>query len=127
MSQAFNAKVGLVLVEVEVSGPAGTAGARLVLDTGATSTALNPQVLRSVGCDPDSATDFAQMTTGTTVQTVPRLMVNRLSALGRRFLGLRVLAHSLPAEAAVDGLLGLDFFRDLTLTIDFRAGQITLA
>ncbi len=41
-------------------------------------------------------------------------------------IGLRVLAHDLPTEAAVDGLLGLDFFRDLSLTIDFRAGQIDL-
>ncbi len=66
------------------------------------------------------------MATGTAVETAPRLMVNRLSALGMHALGLRVLAHDLPAEAAVDGLLGLDFFRDLSLTIDFRAGQITL-
>jgi predicted aspartyl protease len=126
VSQAFHAKTGLILVEAEVSGPAGRAGATLVLDTGATSTVLNVSVLRSVGYDPDAATEFARMATGAGVGTVPRLMVNRLSALGRHALGLRVLAHDLPAEAAVDGLLGLDFFRDLTLTIDFRSGQITL-
>jgi hypothetical protein len=67
------------------------------------------------------------MTTGSTVETVPRLMINRLSALGQHAIGLRVLAHSLPAVAAVDGLLGLDFFRNLILAIDFRAGQITLS
>ena len=54
-------------------------------------------------------------------------MANRLSALGRHAIGLRVLAHDLPAEAAVDGLLGLDFFRDLSLQIDFRTERIIVA
>ena len=36
------------------------------------------------------------------------------------------MAHTLPAGALVSGLLGLDFLRDQVLTIDFRAGQVTL-
>ena len=55
MSHAFNAKTGLILVEAEVSGPLGKAGATLVLDTGATSTSLNASLLRSIGYDPDAA------------------------------------------------------------------------
>lgn len=54
-------------------------------------------------------------------------MINRLSALGHHAVGLRVLAHDLPASAGIDGLLGLDFFRGLALTLDFRAGRIDLA
>jgi hypothetical protein len=127
VSQAFNAKAGLILIEAEVSGPTGKARATLVLDTGATSTSPNRKVLRSIGYDPDAATSFARMATGTTVATVPRLTINRLSALGRHVIGLPVLAHDLPAAAAVDGLLGLDFFRGLLLSLDFRSGQITLA
>ncbi len=126
MIHGFNSRTGLILVEAEISGPTGKAGATLVLDTGATSTSLNVSVLRSIGYDPDAAAERVQMATGTAVIMAPRLMINRLSTLGRHAIGLRVLAHSLPAEAAVDGLLGLDFFRDLALTIDFRAGQIVL-
>jgi predicted aspartyl protease len=126
MSQAFNAKTGPILVDAEISGPKGKANASLVLDTGATSTSLNVSLLRSVGYDPDAATDFIQVATGSTVVMVPRIMLNRLSALGRHTIGLRVLAHDLPTAAAVDGLLGLDFFRGLSLVIDFRAEQITL-
>jgi hypothetical protein len=76
-------------------------------------------------CDPDSATEFVSMTTGTRVERVPRLAINRLSALGEHANGRRVLARDLPAAAA-DGLLGVDFFRNVLLTIDFRAGQITV-
>ena len=126
MSQPFNSRSGLILVEAEVSGPTGMVNATLVLDTGATSTTLNRSLLRSIGYDPDTATDHVQMTTGTTVATVPRFTVNRLSALGQHTIGLRVLAHDLPVAVGVDGLLGLDFFRDLSLLIDFRLGQISL-
>jgi predicted aspartyl protease len=89
MSQSFNRGSGLILVEVELSGPVGKAGATLVLDTGATNTALNGSLLRSVGYDPAAATEFATMTTGSAVVTVPRVVVNRLSALGRHAVGLR--------------------------------------
>jgi hypothetical protein len=126
LSHAFNPATGLILVEAEISGPRRAGVATLVLDTGATVTSLNASVLRYVGYDPDAATEFVSLTTGTRVERVPRLMVNRLSALGRHAIGLRVLAHDLPAVAAVDGLLGLDFFRNLSLTIDFRTGRITL-
>jgi hypothetical protein len=66
------------------------------------------------------------MTTGTGVISVPRIMLNRFSALGQHQIGLKVLAHDLPTAADVDGLLGLDFLRDKILTIDFRAGALTL-
>jgi hypothetical protein len=87
---------------------------------------INVAVLRSVGYDPSLATDFVQMMTGAGATTVPRIMLNRLSALGKHQIGLRVLAHDLPAATHVDGLLGLDFLRGQFLTIDFRAGAIGL-
>lgn len=126
MSQSFDAKRGLIQIPAEISGPTGKVVATLVLDTGATSTSLNRNLLRSVGYDLDAVTEFVRMTTGTSVETVPRLTINRLSALGRHFIGPRLLAHDLPVEAAVDGLLGLDFFRELLLTIDFRVGLVGL-
>lgn len=122
----FNAKTGLVFVEAEVSGPAGMAGATLVLDTGATSTTLNRTLPRVIGYDPDAEVESTLMATGSAGIRVPRLSVNRLSALGRHTVGLRVMTHNLPPEAAVDGLLGLDFFRGHCLTVDFRGGLIDL-
>ncbi len=66
------------------------------------------------------------MTTGIGVTTVPRIVLNRMSALGQHQIGIRVLAFDLPQATGVDGLLGLDFLRDSRLTIDFRPGEITL-
>jgi predicted aspartyl protease len=126
MSVTFNAKSGPIHVNAEISGPIGKAVATLLLDTGATTSVFNLSVLRSVGYDPARATDFVQMTTGTGVITVPRIMLNRLTALGQHQIGLRVLAYDLPLATDVDGLLGLDFLRDHVLTIDFRAAAISL-
>lgn len=127
MSYSFNARSGLILVDAEISGPSGTARATLVLDTGATTTTINSSVLRSAGYEPSLSTDLVQMTTGTSVATVPRLILNRMSALGQNLIGIRVLAHDLPPSANVDGLLGLDFLRDQIMTVDFRTGIIDLA
>ena len=46
--------------------------------------------------------------------------------LGRDCADFPVLAHTLPPSAGVDGLLGLDFVRGGRLTVDFRAGHVTL-
>jgi hypothetical protein len=126
MSHPFNARSGPILVDVQISGPTKIRWAKLMLDTGATTNTFNVSVLRSVGYDPAQATDFVQIVAGTGFATVPRIMLNRMSALGQHQIGIRVLAHDLPRAANVDGLLGLDFIRDQMLTIDFRAATINL-
>ena len=127
MSTQFNSRSGLILVRAELSGPTGVVLAKLALDTGANSTILRSQTLGLAGYRPENSTDLARLTAGTGTAMAPRLMLNRLTALGHHAIGLRVLAHDLPPEAGIDGLLGLDFFRDRVLTIDFRDGRIDMA
>ena len=81
----------------------------------------------AVGYSPDAATDRVQVTMGNGIETVPRLVLNRFSALGQHRLGLPVLSYGLPPTAGIDGLLGLDFLRGSVLTIDFQNGQIALS
>jgi gag-polyprotein putative aspartyl protease len=127
MTFPFNPHQGLILVGAEVTGPAGTATVRLALDSGATATLINAGILVAIGYDPALAAARVQVTTGSSMEYVPRVVVSRLGALGRERLGFPVLAHTLPPSAGVDGLLGLDFLRGQVLTVDFRAGQIDLA
>ena len=126
-AHSFHAKQGLILVEVEAVGPAGNANLKLVLDTGATTSLINLATLLYLGFDPDQSPKKVRRTTGSTVEIVPVVILTRLSALGQHRFGFPVIAHALPASSAVDGLLGLDFLRDLVLTIDFRAGEMTLS
>jgi hypothetical protein len=126
-SQGFNPKGGPILVDAEVTGPFGSVVLKLVLDTGATTSLIHRATLLSLGFDPDQSPRRITMTTGSAIEVVPLVVLTRLTALGQHRIGFPVIAHALPASPAVDGLLGLDFLRGQTLTIDFRAGQITLA
>lgn len=127
MTSSFDPRRGLIVVRAELDGPSGSAILRLALDTGATSTLVNAAMLVAIGYDPVLAADRVQVTTGSGVEFAPRVELQRLTALGQERFGFPVLGHTLPPSAGVDGLLGLDFFRDLSLTIDFRAGQLRLA
>jgi hypothetical protein len=88
---------------------------------------VNQSRLMQLGYDPAAAPDRLQITTGSGVEFVSRLTVSKISTLGQERTEFPVLCHTLPPSAGVDGLLGLDFFRGQTLTVDFRNGQITLS
>ena len=130
MSFPFDSKSGAIYVQGEVTGPARTASVRLILDTGATMSLINSRVLIGLGFDPKTSAGRigeADVVTGSRIERASKLMLTRLTVLGQHRFGFPVVAHDLPPSAAIDGLLGLDFFRDQALTIDFRTGRITLA
>ena len=126
MSHAFDPDQGLIVVRAELSGPSGDVVLRLALDTGASTTLINAAVLVAIGYDPALSPDRVQVTTGSSVEFVPRLSLDRIAALGQERTEFPVLCHTLPPSAGVDGLLGLDFFRGQGLTIDFRRGEVLL-
>jgi predicted aspartyl protease len=122
----FNPHKGLIIVSAKVWGPLGTAPMRLGLDTGAVGSVISADLLVALGYDPAIVQQRVRIVTASRVESVPRLFVDRINALGQERLQFGVLAHNLPPSTSVDGLLGLDFFRGLSLTIDFRAGTIEL-
>ena len=127
MSVPFDPQQRLIIVGAELSGLSGSAVLRLALDTGATRTVVNVAMLVAVGYDPALVPDRVQVTTGSGVEFVPRLPLDRLVALEQERIEFPVLCHTLPPSAGVDGLLGLDFLCGQSLTIDFRNGRVTLA
>ncbi len=99
---------------------------RLALDTGATRTVISRQIALYLGYEPAALREQARIITGSGVVSVPLLNVDRVEALGKAATNMRVLCHTLPSRAAIDGVLGLDFLRGERLVIDFRAGQLAL-
>ena len=118
---------GPILLEAELSGPATIMVARLILDTGATTTLIKPNILLAVGYDLDYVAERVPVTTVDGERLAPRLQLNRLSALGRHRFGFSVVCFPLPTSDGIHGLLGLDFFQGTVLTIDFRVGRIDLS
>jgi hypothetical protein len=126
VSFPFHASTGPIDIEASLSGPLGHADVRLILDTGSTTSLIRSTILVAVGYDPDASPDRVSVAMGSGIQLIPRVVLNRISALGHHRLGFPVLSHSILPVAGIDGLLGLDFLRGAILSIDFRAGQITL-
>ena len=123
----FNPQHGLIIIVVRLFGPAGEYGARLALDTGASSTVISKEILVTIGYNPDALPKTVNFTTGSQVESASRVTVDKLQALGQERPHFSVIAHTLPPTASLDGPLGLDFFRNHILTLDFQNGQITLA
>lgn len=85
---AFNAAQGLIEVQVEVFGPSGSAIATIV----------NVAVLVALGYDPAQAPERLQVTTGSSIEIAPRIVVQKLVALGEECsdfppLGAQVALH----------------------------------
>ena len=111
MSFAFDPSQGPIVIEASLSGPLGKADLRLILDTGATTSLIRSTILVAVGYDPDTSPDRITVAMGNGVELVPRITLNRFSALGRHRLAFPVPAHTLLPAAGIDGLLGVDFLR----------------
>lgn len=126
MRVPFNPHRGLIIVTARLYGPGGDRAVRVALDTGASDTIISLQILTLIGYNPAAAPHTVRVTTGSGIQSAPRVTVDRFQSLGQERLSFPVVAHTLPVAAAIDGLLGLDFFRNQELTIDFRSGLITL-
>lgn len=126
MTLQFDPEEGLVIVPTKIYGPTGDSLVRLALDTGATATMVNWDILVLLGYDPAVERDRTKMTTGSGVEFVPRIPVKRIEALGQGRTDMPVLCHTLPSSAMVDGVLGLDFFRGHRLILDLEDGCVVL-
>ncbi|MDA0842027.1 MAG: aspartyl protease family protein [Planctomycetota bacterium] len=114
----FNSEDGCVLVPTQVSGPSGKCVVRSVLDTGAMSSMVSRETLLLLGYDID-ASETIEMTTGSGKELVPGVDVLEVYALGIVRKNLKVICHTLPPSARVDGVHGFDFFNSRRLLIDF--------
>lgn len=124
MSFAFDAQRGLIIISATIVGRSGSVVVQLALDTGATRTLVNADVLLALGYEPDEAGDRVEVTTGSRVEIVPSISIAKLTALGHTKENLSAICHTLPPSAGIDGVLGLDFLRGGLLTLDFREGRL---
>ena len=127
MTYRFDASADLIVVAARLFGPTGDLIVRLALDTGATTSLINTEILVLLGYDPAASSDRIQVTTGSGVEFCPRVIVKSIDALGHSRTNFPILCHTLPPTSQVDGLLGLDFFRGCKLEIDLKNGTINVS
>jgi hypothetical protein len=126
VSVPFDPRAPVVLVEADVVGPVRTVRVTLALDTGASGTSIRPRFLIAAGYNPAASTRRGRLRSATGGGDAPFVRVSAVACLGRVRTDLPVLAHDPPPAVIADGLLGLDFFRGLVLTMDFARGRISL-
>jgi hypothetical protein len=71
MTFGFHPNQGLIIVPVRLYGPIGDMIVRLALDTGATSTLINSELMILLGYNPATSPDRIQVTTGSGVELCP--------------------------------------------------------
>ncbi len=111
-----------IYVNVRVNG---RVPARLVLDTGADSTVIRPDVLRVADASGPKGTARMRGVTGQEV-SVDVYHVTSLEVGPARVDALSVLSYDI-AYPGSDGLLGRDFLGLFTVTIDHAVGRATLS
>jgi len=126
VSLRFTPNKGLIVCPTRIWGPSGDVGARLALDTGATGSSIDAELLKLIGYDPASSPNLIQLTTGSRVELTPVISAKHIEALGMVRSHFEFVSHTFPKSSSVAGVLGLDFFTDQQLLIDFRHGLVTL-
>lgn len=127
MSESFDPAARSVLVPVVVFGPRLDFTFRFAVDTGATQTSVRPHFLQRLGLDFSRPAGRKRIRSATGTALVPVISVTRIEALGHTRTDFLVAAHDFPLGTTADGLLGLDFFRGLVLTLDFARGRASLS
>ena len=118
----------LIIIKANLTGPNGTVELSLVLDTGCTQTAIRPGYLKAVGYNPEQEGKPLRVLTASKVEKAFQLKVSELTALNCTVKNSWVTAQALPPQFAIDGLIGLNFFKQLKkrLVIDFDSEEIDL-
>lgn len=123
---AFDSQSDLIFLSMTIFGPNGSTDARVILDTGATITMLRSGVLEAVGYDLQNLSANTTIVTGSGVEIVAELQIQKVQALDHEIENMVVLCHDLPEESGLDGLLGLNFLWQFDIAIKYSDSTLTL-
>ncbi len=102
-----------------------SAGARLILDTGADRTVIAPRALVAAGVSTRASRGTGQMRGATGTADVEAYDIESLEVGNAKVGKMVVISHDIDF-ADSDGLLGRDFLDQFKVTIDGVAGQVML-
>jgi len=126
VSNFFNIDGELVVATAHIYGPNSDTIVRLALDTGSVGTVVHPEVLTALGYNVALASSQVRIVTAGGIMTASRLILSRINALDQERKDFPVTCHALPTATNVEGLLGLDFYRQRRRLIVDHASEVTL-
>ena len=99
---------------------------KLLVDTGANYTVLPPDLLIELGCDLNKPNRIISIAAAGGMVQVPIVRVPWFNCIGQRVESFPVIALKLPAAAAIDGLLGMDFLKLQGAIIDIKRSRVEI-
>jgi len=98
----------------------------LALDTGATLCQISNSIANSIGLDLSSPIRQIELVTGSDVMRAPVVHLPQLDIFGKTVRQLELVVRDLPPRARLDGVLGLNFFLDYNLFINYAKGVLLI-
>ena len=99
--------------------------ARLLIDTGATFTALSDRLVNAIVETPTILRQESIMTASDRLMA-PVIAVPWINCLGQQIDAFPVISLPIPNSAFIDGLIGIDFLRRYKAIIDIEQAQISV-
>ena len=122
--ETFDKKLKAIIVSVDVEIDGMIKNLPFILDTGSPETLICEKMLREMGYTRvDSIEDVPIQTVGGGAMAY-RYIIESITALGLTKRNIKVISHAMPSGSGAYGLLGLDFFENTRLTIDFKLAEI---
>ena len=108
---SFGLNNGLIVLRLTVGGTNVDSfrNVRVALDTGASTTLIPTKIALDLGYDLSSPKEEEEIITDSGIELMKRITVRKLTAIGETVENIDVLCHDLPADAIIDGVLGLNF------------------
>lgn len=127
MSVSFRFSRGRpILVPVRMQHKGEPRWPLMVLDTGARSTVITPDLATALGLNPENVERTVEVVGATGTGWAWLLTVDSVSVLGLEVKNLHVLCHQLPAQLGLHGVLGLDFLQHFKIVIDNETETVLL-
>ena len=124
ISFKFDPHASLIVLNVRLKAERETVQ-KMALDTGATITTITPQIAAELGYDLEDLPACEVFTAKDPVRAM-KLVIPSVSLLGEEITNLETRCMPLHAGLRVNGLLGLNFLRHFTVSLDFENGLLTL-
>ena len=122
--ETFDRKSAMVIVQVTVKVDGKFKRFKFAVDTGATITLIKDDVMKEMGYLKTNSIRTTKTITASKAETVYEYNLDNIMALGLIRRNFKVISRSLPVGLGIDGLLGLNFFKNKELTIDFKLSEI---
>jgi len=125
-SVSFNKKLPLIIVPVTIKRGNKIWDLKFAVDTGATVSLVDIDAMSKIGYQKNESIRTTQTLTASKIETVYEFKIDSIKAIELLRNNFNVFARSLPIGLGIDGLLGLNFFKNKELTIDFKSSEIRI-